>query len=138
MADDDHSFGAAFLFLDLKVAASERFNFEQRQEVGGHAQALQAFGLLFIEQDESVWLVTRYRLKAPALRLPILQIKVRDEAFSALAFFGSPDRGHTVWLGEVRRIQDQRVDDAENRRVRANAQGQRQHGDQCEARLLKQ
>src|SRR4030095_3746183 len=72
MADDDHSFGAAFLFLNLEIAASERFDFEERKEIGGHAHALQAFGLLFIDQNEAVWLVCRDRLKAPTLRAQIL------------------------------------------------------------------
>ena len=39
MADDDHSCGAALLLFNLKIAASERFDLEERQEVGGHAHA---------------------------------------------------------------------------------------------------
>src|SRR5262245_63551336 len=74
VADDYHSFGAALLFLDPKIAASERLDLEKRQEIGGHAHALHAFGLLFVEQNESVRLVTRDRLEIPALRAPILQI----------------------------------------------------------------
>src|SRR5215510_1538176 len=74
MADDDHPFSAALLFLDLKIAAQERFDLEKRQEIGGHAQALQAFGPLFIEKNEAVGFVTRYRLKTPVPRAPILQI----------------------------------------------------------------
>src|SRR5262249_898665 len=74
MADDAHSFTVALLFLALKIAASEQFDFEKRQEIGGHAQALQAFGLLIIEQNESVRFITRYRLKTPVPRAPILQI----------------------------------------------------------------
>src|SRR5215510_11537363 len=70
----ERPFSAAFLFLDLKIAAQERFDLEKRQEIGGHAQALQAFGLLFIEQNEAVGFVTRYRLKTPVPRAPILQI----------------------------------------------------------------
>src|SRR5262249_2627690 len=74
MADDDHPFSAALLFLDLKIASQERFDIEKRQEIGGHAQALQVFGLLFVEQNEAVGFVTRHHLKTPVPRAPILQI----------------------------------------------------------------
>src|SRR5262245_51089984 len=76
MADDDHSFGASLLLLDLKIAASDRVDLDERQEIGGHTHALQAFCFLIMEQNESVRLVTRDRLKAPVLRAPILQIQI--------------------------------------------------------------
>src|SRR5262249_12744140 len=94
MADDDHSFGAALLFLDLKIAASDRFDLDEREEIGGHAQALQAFSLLVIEENEPVGLVTSDRLEASVLRATILQIEIRNVTFAAFVFGGSPDLGH--------------------------------------------
>jgi predicted AAA+ superfamily ATPase len=47
-----------------------------------------------------------------------------------------PDRHQTLGLGVRQRLEQHRVNDAEDRGVRADPQRQRDDGDQCEARLF--
>src|SRR6266702_2727511 len=77
--------------------------------------------------------------EALALFLPIQIIARRGHVlFVALSRITFPNRYQAIWVLEWKRPEQHRVDDTENRGVRADAEREREHGHGREAGVLQQ
>jgi hypothetical protein len=70
------------------------------------------------------------------LCVPFLEVEVGCGAFISFIFRGSPERDYTFRVNKLRRIENERIDDTEDRSVRTDSQRQRHSCNQREARLL--
>jgi len=77
--------------------------------------------------------------EAPILSLPVADFgdgKLDEGTVRGHVFFPSDDQ--PLLFGEGQRAQQHRIHDAEDQRVRSNAQSERDHGDQAKMGLLQQ
>src|SRR5262249_43394062 len=138
VADNNDRLSAALLFLGLKIAASGQSDPEHREKVGSDPHSLNSLGLAFIEHIEPIGLITRYPVKTPTLLMPVLKLEVRDISIGELVHGCSPDRCHAVGFDDRRRTQNQCIDEAEDRRIRANPERECKDSNQRKTWLLQQ
>ncbi len=121
-------------------AAERGRDAEQREEVFRDAHARDHLGQAARVERQAAARVGRQPLEGAALRAPVHEVRGRDAAHFGRAAAPVLGRGDDHALGRVERQRphQRRVHDAEDRRVDADAQPQRQHRDQRQPRPLQQ
>src|SRR5262245_16058756 len=137
LADDRHPLAARLLFFRQKRAALNRLDAQSLEEICRHRTADNALRLAGASQVERVEHNRRQLFKASALGPVIEEIWRRCRSAIAPAEF-APTPNQPLGLRKRQRAQKNGVDQAENRRVRADPQAERENGNQSEDGLLRQ
>ena len=137
VADDDDAFAARLFFVRGELAALRDRHAEKREEVGGHASAAEALRFA-IARDVAFPRPQGADAAEHGAGLLPLQVRLHgDRQARELIAPLRNDHFHAVdfvRLGIGQRPQQHRVDDAEDGRVRADAEREREHGDAGESR----
>ena len=131
-----HHFGAAVLIVPLRERpADQRLDAEERQEAMGRAQRVEALGLGESGDGDGAAVPDRDVGQRPRL-LPVRDVvgNRRVEVVDVDAGRRLPEAHQTVGIAERQRLQEHGVDDAEDGHIRADPQGQGEHGRQREHR----
>src|SRR5262249_44674084 len=128
----------AWLFLFRGEASPARgIHAHQLEEVGRHSDGANFFGFALASEVYTQAPNPGHPLKSFILIAPVLKIRVgRDVITDSLPTVVHPDHCQLFRLRIRQRAQQHTVDDAEDRRVRANAQAERDDGDECKTGLL--
>ena len=109
---------------------------EDREQAGRHAHGDQHLRILAMRQPEASVAVERESLERARLARPVLEIGIRRPVAPALGLrIGFPYLNQAVGIGVRKRSDQRRVHRAEDRRVGANREGERQDADDGKARL---
>src|SRR5262249_52872558 len=130
MTENDRPRAVKCSFLIDERAPQERRHAERLEEIGRHSCAGNDFYALRLLQPDPAARIHGQLLEGLALRLPIPEVSRRNSAGALLFLRIEGSHGH-----EPRRIvgkppQQRGVDDTEDRRVRADAQAERDDRDQ--------
>jgi len=136
MAQDHGGRPAGAVLVVGKHAAHDRCHLEGRERVGGHALDFHSYRL--VADQKGARTVAGRLIRADVvehrlLRPPVVKILVRHAAWvrgrerQIRAGFADPD--HTIGVGIRQRPQQDGVDDAEQRGVRADADGEQKDRD---------
>ncbi len=135
----------ARLLPRIESLADDRRNAERREVGGRHEANGDLFSLAVCDAGLGplqVALRRHHRRERAVLVLQLAEFRVREErAFASLrayrhaARFGVRQNDDLVRVADGQRAHQHAAHEAEDRRVRANAQGQRQHGNDGEARV---
>jgi hypothetical protein len=134
IADDGHLLVAGLLFLRQKVAAERGRDAQQPEEIPGCVRAPHLFRLAVSCQVVKPCAKGGNLFEYMALRAPVEKFRGRSDAAGHVAIrIGIPDQRDAAGIRKWERAQQYRVDDAENRGVGADSDGQRQHRHDGEA-----
>jgi hypothetical protein len=111
---------------------SQRF-----KKAGRHLEAGHALRLIAAFENHAARGEGRHVFKAPAMRFPFFEIRIRGDVVRPVGA-RRPDQDEILRLGKRQGTQEHGVDDAEDRRVGADAEGQGQHRDGGEAGIFPQ
>ena len=124
-------------FVGAEVAAEEwRFAEQLIQKTRGGETAADAFGLLADGEVEIGVSGSAHRLEDGVLALPFEEIAGRRDIL--ISSNGGADDDELVGLGIGERSQQRGVDDAEDSGVGADAEGESEDGDGCEAGIFQE
>ena len=124
-----------FASLGAEIPPEDRLDAEDLEKVGRDVRDRRARRLRRPRNGRDVVAVLRDRLEAAALIAKVVEVRVREARRPALR--GDLEDGHDpVRIGVRQRPQQHAVHDAEDRRGRADAEGEGQDGDGGEARVL--
>src|SRR5262249_45542554 len=113
---------------------------QQREKVRGHAQPLHPLGRLAARAIKKLIPECAHVLKRPILGTPIEPISYRQwYAISARCLCSTvPHHYQALRIIERQRPEKHAIDNAEDRRVRTDAQRKRENSHQCVPRVLPQ
>ena len=134
VAEHDDSWRSEDGFIGLESSAETRIGLEHREQLGGCADARHALRLARSCVGEIDTAVGRQRRNRAGFRLPVLIGRNRDAIEPAVGI-DLPEHRDLLRILIGERIEDDRPDDAEEGGVRADAQRERQQGNQDERRL---
>ena len=124
------AFGAVALVLAAWLAHSSVPGLAQ---TGGALFACEGEGLIAKNSDAG---------KRSILSAKVEEVRIRERVQlrnrPLFAGIGHADGEELLRLWKWKRLKEQRIDHAENGGVRADAESQRKHGDDCERRVLNQ
>ena len=126
--------------LGEEVAAQHRLDPEQREQVGRDRLAQQPLGIALARHREIARQEAGDAVEGSRLALQVQQIRIRDPRVVPVLRLQAMRRVQgddaVAAIAKRQRTQQQRIDDAEDRDVGANADGQRDERGQREARAL--
>src|SRR5262249_40412539 len=126
-------------FFRDERSTQRRFHSEHVQVVGRHHPALQSLWLTSARQVHRYSIGDRSgNLREALALLAIVQKVRRRDALLFVVTCPSPKPQQPLRLGERQRLQQHGVDDAEDRRIRADAQAERENRDRREALVFEQ
>src|SRR5262245_59140437 len=140
--EHDHLIAPRLIFARQKYAPERRPYAERIEKVGGDAVTAESFRLMRSRQIEGAPDNGDEPLEALILFTAVVENAERDRAVvvAVAALVGTPviDHHQPLLMLKTERAQNQRIRDAEDRRVRRDPRRQRDDGNQREARLLHQ
>ena len=120
-------------------SANRRSDFEHVEEIDVHHRAVEAFGVIAVGQDERDAFEAGHAGKSAVPHAPVEEVRRGPGAKHLLRLpIGLGHEQELFSAGKRKRPQQDRVHDAENRGVRADADRHGQRGDDGEARRLPQ
>ena len=133
----DGDIGLSWPALFGQERASEHgVHAEDREQAGRHAHGDQHLRVLAMRQPESSVAIERESLERARLPRPVLEVGIGRPVAPALGLrIGFPHLNQAVRVGVRKRSDQRRVHRAEDRRVGANGEGERQDADDGKARL---
>ena len=139
VADDDHGSRSVLVLLASEWPAQQRLDAEGREQTPRADGALDSFrheAALGATQVELILAFGGHRREAVALRLPVQEIgECCGTRSSAFLYYGPFKQQDQLVRLRVRQVLEQRcIDDAEDARIRSNAERQREERDQHKAR----
>src|SRR5262245_2512739 len=141
VADDRHFVLARSLLVHGEHSPKQRLRSQQGEEIGRHLNAshplrITPFGEICEAWPDRSDLFERFRISSPFWQIDRGRrqfVKAQIERRMI-----RPQHHNPVWIVKGQRLEQHRVDDAENRRVRADSERQREDGDQREAGSFQQ
>src|SRR5262249_12736266 len=130
MTEHDDLTGAGLIFARSKSAAERRLDAERGDEIGGTHRALQQLRLTSARQRKGLTPIRGDLLERLAA-FPVIQIFRRRHTNTDQSLLREilRDQRKPLRFGIRQRLQQHSVDDTEDRRVRANAESQRENSD---------
>src|ERR1700760_1126710 len=116
-----------------KSTAKQWLDAERLEIIRGQELAIEQFGRANAGEAEIVTARGGHGREGVVLLLPILKVRIRDRAAIEVRLALVQD-DQLLRMRKRQRVEQHPIYDGEDRRVRANAQRQRQHGDDGEAR----
>jgi hypothetical protein len=130
----EHGDGRAadFVFAGREKAAEDRLDAEELKEIGSDEIAAYAFCVSIAGHDPSHVAKDGDAGEAAVVALPVAEVRVRDGAGLEVGL-GGVDGEEVIGAGRVDGVKQDGVDDGEERRVDADAEGQSDDDDGGEA-----
>ncbi len=139
VADNQHRVGAERIVGGREGAAENRRDAEHVEEIMGHDADVHAIRFAALEQIEVHLVILDERVEGVRLRAVVVQLLNRDADRRAAGERRRFAHEHEAIAVRIRqRLQQNAVDEAEDRSVRADAERQREHGEQREPAILQQ
>jgi hypothetical protein len=139
IADQHHALTARPVLLRREVAAKLRLQSERRQQFGGGMKRDDLFGIALTRERERIARRERHRTEHLLALLHFLESRIREPDAKQVVLLVRRAQSHEpvrLLVGE--RLQEHRVDDAEQRDVRADAERQAEYRYEREARRFDQ
>src|SRR5262245_33019431 len=128
MAENYHRIVVRELILAAKLPAQHRTHAQQVEERGSHTQSWQSLLFVVLRQFHIAPRVERHAGERGVLLAIILKVAPRHREFRLrLAALEQSDQ--LLWFAVRQWFEQHAVDDAENGRVRADTERERDHGD---------
>src|SRR5208282_2747070 len=131
VADDDYRAAARAIFFGEEGAANDGFDAKERENAGGHVLRVEALGLAGAGESDARGASGFDGFEGMALVAPVDPILVGGRDSGVGTFFGDEDEAGRI--AERERTEEDGVDDGQDGRVRADAEGEREDGDGGEA-----
>src|SRR5262249_43863704 len=138
LTDDDYAMLAVMLFFRQKVAPRGRLCAEHRKQVRGYERALNPLRPVAAGEVKVLVLKSRKLHEHLSLIPPGQKVHYPRAKLAAGLRLAFPDHHQSFRVRIGKRLEQHRVDYTEDRRVRADAERERQHGDEGEAGALHQ
>ncbi len=135
MSENGHRVFARLIFIGRKASSQRRLDSQNIQEISGDQKTLDALRCFQAGKVRAPPTIETHLLEGLILRTPIEVIGHRSfVAYYSATWLRFPDRDYAIELRKGQRLDEQCVDDAEDGAVGANADGQRDDGDDRERR----
>src|SRR5262249_36287204 len=136
VAEDDRARLTLLAVVGRERAAEQRLRAKHLEQPGRRELRWHLLGLAIARQRHRRVEERRERAERAALRLPVLEgSEVDDVRLAPLRGRNLPRHDEALRLAIRQRSKERRVDDAEDRRARADAQRERDNGDDGQAWL---
>ena len=138
MADHDHAGRVRLVILRPKTAAQQWADAKDVKNIGGRSEAGDILRVLARAPDGGGPGVGGHRGKGVILRPQIAKIRKGMDLFVLARMLrrGGPDHREAIRVWKRKRAQQDGVDDTEDRAIRADPEGEREHGNEGEAGRL--
>src|SRR5258708_23845116 len=138
-AHESHARSTLLAVLGEKDASRQWLNIQKCKELRSHDGRVHNGRLDAARQRELVRYVSRHFAKDMMLRPPLFEIQIRTARLRYSLLRVRLKGGKQLFGIRIRqRLQEHCINDAENGRVRANAESKREYGDRGEAGILPQ
>jgi hypothetical protein len=134
-ADESNVAAANLIFSGLEQAAQHRLHAEQGEEIGRKIFAVDALRFACPGENESGMFEDGEVGEGAVVPLPVAEVGIGDGSKGEVGF-RRIDCDQLVGVRQIHRMQQDRVDDGEERGVHADAERQRDDDDAGEARRL--
>src|SRR5262249_3623130 len=140
IAEQRDTLDAGAFFIGKECAPQRSLHAQHREKVGRHADTAHPFGRFAARIVKSLVLERAHALERVTLCAPVKQVSDRQwRAISSRRLWPAvPHHYQAPRIFERQRFEEHSIDNTEDRRVRTDAQRQREHGNQSEDWIFQQ
>ena len=137
MAEDDHAILASLVLIGKKRAASLRLNAEDLEVAGRDPRPTKLHRIAAPRERRRAAALGGHEVEDGVIRLPVEEIQ-RGDAVAVAAGRLLEDTDDPIGIRVRQRLEQDAVNEAEDRGVGADAERQREDRDRCKSRTLRQ